>query len=406
MDIALCYESVLPARGGCEMYITDLARRLATDGHAVHLYAAHWDAAALSDSLHYHRLPAPSGPRALRPWQFGAACVRALRGAGHQVSVGFNKTWGQDVLYPQAGLHVASAEHNVRKHGGTSARGLARLTKRLDVAHWSFSRLERRQYLGTERPVLIANSRLVQGHFQHYYGIPPEQVRVVHSAIDPGRFSEEDRPRRRVDWRRRWKIGLEETVGLFVATNYHLKGLEPLLHAMRQLPERPSLRLLVAGSPRTAWYERLARRLGIANRVCFAGFCADTRNCYFASDFLVHPTFYDPCSLVVLEARACGLPVITSRFNGASELMSPPDDGYVMDDPHDHRRLAWCLGQLLEPARRSACAHAARQSSARWTFERHYRQLLGIFAEVAARKAPAVVKALESPARRSCDRAS
>ena len=41
---------------------------------------------------------------------------------------------------------------------------------------------------------------------------------------------------------------------------------------------------------------------------------------YAAADLYVHPTFYDPCSLVVLEAAACGLPIITSRYNGAAEL--------------------------------------------------------------------------------------
>ena len=51
MNIAFCYESVLPARGGCETYISDLARRLAADGHEVHLYACRWDEAALPEVL-------------------------------------------------------------------------------------------------------------------------------------------------------------------------------------------------------------------------------------------------------------------------------------------------------------------------------------------------------------------
>ena len=109
MDIALCYESVLPARGGAETYIADLARRLARDGHAVHLYASRWEAAALPPATHFHRLDVPSGPRFLRPWRFGAACERALAHNAHDVSIGFDKTWGQDVLYPQGGLHAASA---------------------------------------------------------------------------------------------------------------------------------------------------------------------------------------------------------------------------------------------------------------------------------------------------------
>jgi UDP-glucose:(heptosyl)LPS alpha-1,3-glucosyltransferase len=80
------------------------------------------------------------------------------------------------------------------------------------------------------------------------------------------------------------------------------------------------------------------------------------------------------------------LPVITTRFNGASELLNPPNEGYVVDDPHDHARLAWCMEQLLDPSRRSACAQAARQTGRQWTFEHHYQQLLHVFAEVAARK--------------------
>jgi UDP-glucose:(heptosyl)LPS alpha-1,3-glucosyltransferase len=386
MNIAFCYDSVLPARGGCATYIADLARRLVADGHQVHLYACHWDAAALPSAIHCHALPPSRGPRFLRPWRFGTACERALRMGGHEVSIGFDKTWGQDVLYPQGGLHSASAAHNLLKYRHAGARSLVGLVRRFDLAHRSFRALERRQYLGATRPLVIVNSEMVRGHFQHYLGISPSELRVVRSAIDPVRFAEHDRPRRRVEWRGRWGIGPQEAVALFAAINYQLKGLEPLLHAVSLLPAGRPFRLLVVGSRKTGPYERLARQLGIADRVCFAGHCADMRNGYFAADFLVHPTFYDPCSLVVLEALACGLPVLTSRYNGASELLSPLREGYVIDDPHDHDRLAWCMEQLLDPARRSACAHAARQTAAQWTFEHHYHQLLQVFAEAAARK--------------------
>lgn len=382
----MCYESVLPARGGCETYITDLIRRLAADGHAVHLYASRWDEDALPAGIHLHPLPCPRGPRSLRPWRFGAACLRALRGADHQLSIGFNKTWGQDVLYPQAGLHAATALHNLRKHRRPLVRRLARLAKTLDLAHWSYTLLERRQYLGKRRPFIVVNSDMVRRHFQRHYGIHPNEIRVVHSAIDPDRFVEDDRPRRRLEWRQFWGIAPDETVGLFTAMNYQLKGLEPLLHAVARLRTDRPFRLLVVGNPDTRRHEALARRLGVAGRVVFAGYFPDTRNCYFAADFLVHPTFYDPCSLVVLEALACGLPVITSRFNGARELLNVPEEGFVIDNPHDHDHLAWCLARLLDPAHRLACTQAVRRRAQPWTFDRHYQQLMHVLAEAAARK--------------------
>src|SRR5437588_237202 len=105
MNIAFCYESVLPSRGGCETYIGDLARRLLADRHEVHLYACRWDARALPQ-VQIHAMPPLAGPRFLRPWRFGRRCLRALADQQHDVTVGFDKTWGQDVLYPQGGLHV------------------------------------------------------------------------------------------------------------------------------------------------------------------------------------------------------------------------------------------------------------------------------------------------------------
>src|SRR5581483_9847909 len=242
MNLAFCYESVLPARGGCETYIADLAHRLAADRHQVHLYACRWDRSALPASMQFHALPAVGGPRFLRPWRFGARCLQELAQNRHDVSIGFDKTWGQDVLYPQGGLHAASAAHNLGKHAHLWQRLLARTAKRFDLAHWSFSLLERRQYLRSPRPIIVVNSHMVRGHFERYYHVPAQDLFVVRSAVDQGRFPEHDRPRRRQEWRQQWQAQPHETVGLIAAMNYRLKGLEPLLYACRRLLQRSEFR--------------------------------------------------------------------------------------------------------------------------------------------------------------------
>jgi UDP-glucose:(heptosyl)LPS alpha-1,3-glucosyltransferase len=227
---------------------------------------------------------------------------------------------------------------------------------------------------------------MVRGHFHDLFGMPEDTVRIVRSSINPDRFQEPERPRRRVEARLQWGLRPEDTVAVFIAMNYRLKGLVPLLRAVERMPSNAPFRLLVVGNPSFKKYERLAQRLGIGDRVRFVGPQRDVQNCYFAGDFLVHPTFYDPCSLVALEALACGLPVITTRFNGASELLTPPRDGYVIDDPHDADCLAWCMTQLQDPQRRTVCSHAARRAAGHWTFERHYREILEVFEEAARRR--------------------
>jgi UDP-glucose:(heptosyl)LPS alpha-1,3-glucosyltransferase len=241
---------------------------------------------------------------------------------------------------------------------------------------------------------------MVRDHFRRFYPeVPRDEVFVVRSAIDPKRFPEIDRLKCREEFRKNWDIPSSSVVGLLAAMNYRLKGLDPLLHAVKRLLTRPEFvknppdfRLVVAGSLKNMSYRRQAARLGIDKHVVFVGHRDDMRTGYFAADFLVHPTFYDPCSLVVLEALACGLPVITTRYNGASELLHVGKDekgsqeGYVIDDPHDHERLATCMVELLDSGRRNAFSQAARRTASRWTFEHHYRQLLNVFAAAMARK--------------------
>lgn len=389
MKIALCHESVLPSRGGCETYVVSLAHRLVTDGHTVRLYARRWDADALPPEVECHAVEAASWPRMWRQWSFSRACAARLAGADHDVSVGFDKVAGVDVLYPQAGVHTAAVEASLRKFRGPM-RAAARAVRWMDPAEWSFWALERAA-ARHPRTQLIAISDMVRRDLQEAYGVEASRLHTLHIAALPQRFDPLDRPRRRYEARRRWGLTPGRPAGLFAAMNFRLKGLEPLLRALALVAE--PLDLLAVGRKCAGAFASLAKQLGVADRVRFVGYCPDVRDAYFASDFLVHPTFYDPCSNVVLEALACGLPVITTCYNGAAELLRCEGgghaEGYVIDDPHDHAALAGCLSRMSEAPRRERFAAAAREAGRRWTFEDHYRGLMAVLESAAGRRAAA-----------------
>jgi len=186
--------------------------------------------------------------------------------------------------------------------------------------------------------------------------------------------------------RNAWSFSTHDVVAALVAMNYRLKGLEPLLHAVARIPANIPLKLLVAGSRVITPWQRLADKLGISDRIRFIGRSADVRQVFFAADLLVHPTYYDPCSLVVLEALACGLPVITSAHNGAGERMSPPRDGYVIADPNDHQALADSLIRLTDTDQREKCGQAARAAARKWTMDDHVQAIEQVCRQVAERK--------------------
>jgi UDP-glucose:(heptosyl)LPS alpha-1,3-glucosyltransferase len=192
-------------------------------------------------------------------------------------------------------------------------------------------------------------------------------------------------------------MGLEpgHLVGLFAGHNFALKGLKPLLEGLgerrRRNPAGRPIHLLVCGGGATPAYARLAGRLGLTDTVHFLGFYPSVEDCYWSSDFFVQPTYYDPCSLVVMEALACGLPVITTAQNGAGEIMENGREGFVLSKPDAQGELITALDQMTDDVARRAMSAKASALGRYHTFDVHVARLIAIFEEVAvgrSRRAP------------------
>ncbi|HET7451637.1 MAG TPA: glycosyltransferase family 4 protein [Thermoanaerobaculia bacterium] len=166
---------------------------------------------------------------------------------------------------------------------------------------------------------------------------------------------------------------------VFVGHNFALKGLATVIAAVAL---RPGTALVVIGGGRAAPYRRLAERLRVGDRVRFAGAldAEAVAERYRESDALVHPTFYDPYPLVAAEALASGLPVVTTRRSGASEILTP-GSGFLIDDPRDARALAGALSRLADPEIREPMRDAALRAAAPLTAWDHFervREWLGL----------------------------
>jgi UDP-glucose:(heptosyl)LPS alpha-1,3-glucosyltransferase len=122
--------------------------------------------------------------------------------------------------------------------------------------------------------------------------------------------------------------------------------------------------------------------LGLARRVVFAGTTDSPADFYVAADFFVLPTSHDSCSLVVLEALAMGLPVISTIFNGACEIMTDGREGFVLKDPKDVSPLAEAIEQMLLPIPRESMRQAALALRPRLSFDAHLIRLEEIYDSV------------------------
>jgi len=100
----------------------------------------------------------------------------------------------------------------------------------------------------------------------------------------------------------------------------------------------------------------------------------------------VHPTFYDPCSRVVLEALSFGVPVITTSYNGAAEVIQDGCNGFVIKTPGDIGLWARRIEDLASPDLRGKISASALKLRERITMTRHVDQLETIFADIVERK--------------------
>jgi UDP-glucose:(heptosyl)LPS alpha-1,3-glucosyltransferase len=210
----------------------------------------------------------------------------------------------------------------------------------------------------------------------------------VYHGVDTERFSPARCLPHRETIRRTLGFADDETVLLFVGHNFALKGLATLIRAAgRLVREGGPVRLAVLGNGRPRRYLRLAQRCGAGGAVRFLGASDDPLPYYAAADVCVQPTFYDAFGLTVLEAAACGLPAITSRFAGVSELLSDGRDGYIVSDPGDDAALANRLRALCDPPARRTMGHAARQLAEQHTLDRNCAKILALYEEIVQIKA-------------------
>jgi len=163
-----------------------------------------------------------------------------------------------------------------------------------------------------------------------------------------------------------------------------MKGLGFLIKALAKIKKanHASFKLLILGRDRQDFYLRLARGMGIFEEVVFAGSTDEPEKYYGASDLLVHPTFYDACSLTVLEALASGLPVITTQSNGASGIITQGREGFVIADPRDDQALAEKILFLLDREKMERASMAARHLAESYCLERNWKEMKHILDEV------------------------
>ncbi|RLC86644.1 MAG: glycosyltransferase family 1 protein [Chloroflexi bacterium] len=239
-----------------------------------------------------------------------------------------------------------------------------------------------RRYLMRVVPRSVARANLVLADSAHtrsdivsLLGVPPDKVQVLYSGVHP-RFRPQPEPGEAERIRARYGLD-ERPYVLSVGTVQPRKNYVRLIRAFARL--EPNAQLVIAGGQGWLYEDIFAEAEKHGNCVRVLGFVgeADLPALYRNAALFAFPSLYEGFGLPVLEAMACGVPVVCSHTSSLPEVAG---DAALLVDPLDTDGLAKAMARVLEDAelRREMIARGLEQA-ARFTWERAARQLLGTF---------------------------
>jgi UDP-glucose:(heptosyl)LPS alpha-1,3-glucosyltransferase len=368
LNIALVRRGYSPS-GGAEAYLKRLAHGMAEAGHEVQLIATdEW----------------PD-----EQWPFGS--VRHLRA---KTAIGFadeleqirpqldcdilfslERVWSCDVYRAGDGVHRAWLAR--RRRFEIPLKQFVRAASR---KHQDLLQLEKSLFEKRNAGRVIVASQMVADEIVDFYGYPADKIDLVRNGVPLAKFQFD--PDLREKSRSELKLKPDQIALLFAGSGWQRKGLLFAIEAMALCKSR-KMRLLIAGRGDPRPYKTKRLRFWREDPIRFLGELAELVPVYAAADIFILPTIYDPFSNACLEAFACGLPVITTRSNGFSEIIEDGVHGSIIDNAVNLMGLCDAVRFWSDPSRRVTARGANTESAAQFDISKNVEQTLAILMRVA-----------------------
>jgi UDP-glucose:(heptosyl)LPS alpha-1,3-glucosyltransferase len=358
--------------GGAEAYLKRLACGVTKAGHDVQLVSTNdWPDVEWPFGLITHL-------RSKSPIGFASELERIRTEFRCDVLFSLERVWSCDIYRAGDGVHRAWLDRREKFE-----LPLKRFVRSLGSKNQDLLRLEKSLFSDGNAVRVIAASQMVKDEIVNLYRYSPGKIDIVRNGVplEKFRFDSELREKSREEL----NLKPDQTALLFTGSGWERKGLLFAIEAAALCEDR-KMRLLVAGRGNARLYKTKSLRFWREEPVHFLGEVADMLPVYAAADIFILPTIYDPFSNACLEALACGLPVITTRSNGFSEIIENGVHGSIVDHPGDLLALRDAIRLWSDPSRRAAARSTNTQLAAQFDISRNIDETLAILCSLAKRE--------------------
>ena len=307
--------------GGAERFVSRALAALGANAASVSLIARAWEPI---ENVNFIQCKPFYIGRLWRDFGFSCKARQQLKTIQSDLVQSHERIPGCDIFRAGDGVHRVWLEQRSRTLGFFS-----RLFMQLSPYHAYLLMTEKRLFEHPKLRAVICNSNMVKNEIVEHFHIDESKLHVIYNGIDTAEFHPAIK-QNKLELRNKIGISVDKTVFLFVGSGYARKGLSQVLQALTALPENAVL-IIVGYDKNEKSFRRQAEKLGLLSRVIFRGPQKNVKDSYAVADVFILPTLYDPFPNAVVEAMACGLPVITSRKSGAAEVITDYQNGFVCD---------------------------------------------------------------------------
>ncbi len=326
-------------KGGVSRCVVELAEKFCRD-NKVHIFTSRWDSPLSRENITFYKVKTIAQPFFIKVLSFVWFCRQKMKNNSFDLVIGpLGDTLEADILVAHS-CHRAWVEMKKKDF-------LERLKYWLNPLHQVALFLEKKALQKGNYRKIISISQLTKNDLIKYYQIPAEDITVIYNGVNIEEFTPHNRNKFRQELRQELGFSEADILLLFAANEFKRKGLKTLLEAVALPMQNVLVKLLVVGTDNPKNYAGLARTLKIKDQVYFLGPRQDMHRVYAASDVFVFPTKLEPFGLVITEAMASGLPVITSRLAGAAELIKDGETGLLLQDPANPGELQDKIFKLI-----------------------------------------------------------
>jgi UDP-glucose:(heptosyl)LPS alpha-1,3-glucosyltransferase len=335
VNLAFCLFRYFPF-GGLQRDFLKIALECRDRGHRITVFTMAWQG-EVPDGFNVRLLPVKGLTNAARCRSFAGQVGRLLAREKFDCIVGFNKIPGLDVYFAADPCFAARVAEEKSL--------FSCLGRRCRI----YLELERALFSPLSKTRILILTDLERERYIKYHQTPAERFVFLPPGISRDRVAPPNAAELRAAFRRENGLTEMDRLALMVGSGFRTKGLDRSLRAIAALPEslREKVRLMVIGAGDAKPFVRMARKLGIEDRVSLLGPRDDVPRFLLGADLLLHPSYTEAAGMVLLEAMAAGLPILATDVCGYAFHVREGSAGKLIPSPFDQEEMNRLFEQML-----------------------------------------------------------